>query len=914
MYAKKFSVSVACLILASLLILSAISIIPVKAEAVPNGPFLDEVIYVEEPDSSKALKRIEANELQLYLWYLTPEEARTAEESPNIALIKSACGIYNLQVNPVQFKEGFNPFAIREVREALNWLIDRDFIADELMKGAAVPHITLFHPLTPDYARVADYMKVVEAEYGYNPDKAREVIFDALGKAGAEYIGGKWYYNGQPITVTVVIRTEDVRRQIGDYVADLLEGLGFEVKRDYAPARKAIPLVYGGDPTAGQWNIYTEGWAFTSITAYDDSYPEFMFVSPGSGAILSVYKPSPLLVDLASRLSSAKYKSLEERNEWIKKLTDLTIEDSLRVWLVAQICSFPHRAELTDLAYDLNGGPYSLFTLRTARYSTGPGGTATVGNRIMFTSAWNTAPGESGFTWLYDALIRYQIMDPGVWPHPHTGRYIPVRAEFEVETAGPDGSLPVPADATVWDVKSQKWVEVGEGVKAKSKVTFKYTWGKWHHGQPITIADILSSIAVTFEVLSPDSEIYDPNVENPTIRTFIETFKGIRIVDENTVEVYIDYWHPDETFIAAQADVWDDAPWELQALMNDVYKSRELAFSEVTAEDLGVEWLDLTKGPSLDILAKHLDALAAENYIPPYLAGFVTADEAAARWSALKKWYEEKGHFLVSNGPFYLDKVNVEAKQAIIKAFREYPFKADKWDDLITPKVPEITMAPAPTVTPGLEASFEFTSIVAGKPYDKIRATYMVIDPVTGEVLLKGGAERIEAGKFAVKLTSEQTAKLLPGSYELLLVVVGEEAALPRLSSTAFTVVPAVATLEEEIAHIREKVAEEVSGVNERIASMRDEIAKSVAALEKRVIESTGALQEALSKTNEAVKEKVGKLSERIGDVEGALSEDIAAVRDDIAAIRGAINTLMILVAITLILSIAALVITFKKR
>ncbi|RLI44257.1 hypothetical protein DRO64_04300, partial [Candidatus Bathyarchaeota archaeon] len=67
MYAKKFSVSVACLILASLLILSAISIIPVKAEAVPNGPFLDEVIYVEEPDSSKALKRIEANELQLYL-------------------------------------------------------------------------------------------------------------------------------------------------------------------------------------------------------------------------------------------------------------------------------------------------------------------------------------------------------------------------------------------------------------------------------------------------------------------------------------------------------------------------------------------------------------------------------------------------------------------------------------------------------------------------------------------------------------------------------------------------------------------------------------------------------------------------------------------------------------------------------
>ncbi len=911
---KKIRLPVICLVLSILLILSAVSVSSVLAQEIPNGPYLDEVIYAEEPDSSKALKRIEANELQLYLWYLTPEEAKTAEETPNIDLIRSACGIYNLQVNPVQFKEGFNPFAIKEVREALNWLLDRGFIADELMKGAAVPHVTLFHPLTPDYARVADYMKIVEAKYSYNPDKAREVIFDALGKAGAEYINGKWYYGGEPITITVVIRTEDVRRQIGDYVADVLESLGFEVKREYSPARKAIPLVYGGDPTAGQWNIYTEGWAFLSIAAYDDTYPEFMFVSPGSGAILSVYKPSPLLVDLASRLSTAKYKSLEERNEWIKKLTDLTIQDSLRVWLVAQLCAFPYHSDLTDIAYDLNGGPYSLFTLRTARYATGPGGTATIGNKIMFTSAWNTAPGEAGFTWLYDAVIRYQLIDPGVWPHPHTGRYIPVRAEFDVETAGPDGSLAVPADAMIWDVASQKWVEVGEGVMAKSKVTFKYTWGKWHHGQPVNIADILSGIAVTFETLSPESEIYDPNVENPTIRTFVDTFKGIKIVDDNTVEVYIDYWHPDDTFIAAQADVWEDTPWELQALMDDAYKSRELALSETTAEDLGIEWLDLTKGPSLDILAKHLDTLAAENYIPPYLEGYVTSDEAAARWNALKAWYQEKGHFFVSNGPFYLDKVNVEAKQAILKAFREYPFKADKWDFLVVPKIPEITLAPAPTVTPGLEATFEFTSTVAGEPYDKIHATYMIIDPATGEILLEGTATKVEAGKFAVQLAAEQTARLLPGSYELLLIVVGEEAALPRLASTAFTVIPAVAALEEQITHIREKVAEEIAGVNERIAGMRDEIAKSVASLEKRVIENSGVLQESVSKIQETLKGDIDKLSTRVSDVEGALSEDITSIKDDIAALNNAINILTALVAITLILSIIAIVVTIKKR
>jgi peptide/nickel transport system substrate-binding protein len=46
-------------------------------------------------------------------------------------------------------------------------------------------------------------------------------------KLGAELVDGKWYYKGQPVVLKFLIRIEDQRRQIGDYVATLFEQLGF---------------------------------------------------------------------------------------------------------------------------------------------------------------------------------------------------------------------------------------------------------------------------------------------------------------------------------------------------------------------------------------------------------------------------------------------------------------------------------------------------------------------------------------------------------------------------------------------------------------------------------------------------------------------------------------------------------------
>ncbi|RLF23632.1 MAG: hypothetical protein DRN15_05470 [Thermoprotei archaeon] len=807
----------------------ATSMAGVIAQEAPRGPYLDEVIYKEEPDTSKAIRLIDKGELHLQLWYTTKaEDIKFIEESPRVGMIPGYGGVFNLFLNPLftdPEKYGFNPFSIKKVREALNYLIDREYIVKEILHGYGIPQVTVFRPMTPDYAREVDFMMSMETKYKYNPDLGKSMIFEALYEAGCEYKEGKWYYKGKPIKVKIFIRIEDERKTIGEYVASILEDLGFEVEKIYGDAYKAWLTVYGGDPRTGEWHAYTEGWAFTAISAYEDDLPEFMYVSPWSGAVFEYYKPSPVLVDLAEKLTGAEYKSLEERSEWVRKLTELCLADSTRIWLVVQSLVFPVSADLENIVYDLVGGPYSLFTIRALKFKGRIGGSIIVGNRRMFISAWNPIGGEK---WLYDTLVTRQIVDPALWPHPHTGRYIPVRVKFKVVTKGPEGKLPVPEDALKFDPKTLDWVPVGPGVNATSAVEMEFIYGKWHHGAEMDIADIMISISELFRLLNPEDPIYDEASVGPTGRAFVEKFKGIKILADNKAVVYVDYWHPDETYIASFGVVWATIPWEVVALMNEAVKNRELAFSDTRAGEWGVEWLDLSKGPSLDILKKYLDKLKAENYIPKEISKWVTPEEAKARWEALTKWYEEIGHFYVSNGPFYIAKVDPAAKMCVIKAFREYIFTADAWNELVKVKKPEIGLPAPPTVVPGLEAKIAVSSTFEGAPYDKVDIVGLVVDPATGLAVIKALAEHVGPGRFEIALSSEDTAKLKPGIYKLTVVAIGREASIPVIKSIDLTVMPETLYFEKTARELEMTLRGEISALRTELEGRIEELGSAV--------------------------------------------------------------------------------------
>ncbi|RLI13382.1 hypothetical protein DRO33_01390, partial [Candidatus Bathyarchaeota archaeon] len=765
------------------------SVIP--SEELPYGPYVDAIEYYLEPDEADMLEKLNTGERHLWIWaIMTPEGLRTADEMPNVDYFISYSGMDDLFVNPlprvkIAGEDRFNPFGIREVREALNWLIDREYICKEVLGGLGYPQYTVFAPYAMvDYARAYPTMLQLETRYSYNPDKAKEVIFTKLKEAGCTFKDGKWYDpDGKLIEIHFFIRTEDERKDIGDYLASVIEEeLGFTVVRDYGPGAEAFAKVYGG---IEDWHLYTEGWGFEAIDAYSDWAPYYMYCSPWTGAVFKYYQPDPELVDLATKLLNAEYRTMEERLEWVKKLADLCSRDSTRIWMVLSISPWPYcSAQVENIAYDLVAGFYSPFTLRTARFKSdygGPvGGTLKVGDFNMFVSAFNPV---GGVKWVYEWVVWSAITDFGLWPHPHTGIYFPVRASFKVITAGPTGYLPVPEDALTFNATALDWTTVGPNVTATSAVTLNFVFGKWHHGEDMTMADIFAAMAHAFRVACEADPIYDAASITPGMEAFISAFRGIKVLNDTAVTVYIDYWHPDKTFIAAMADVWTSTPWEIYALMDDAVTARELAWSDVQATDWGVECLDLFKGPSLPILKSHYDSLSTANYIPPYMqdpdlpdCAKITTEMATARWSALGTWYDTYGHFLVSNGPFKAVKADTVAKVIRIEAFREYPFKADHWDWLVKPKVPDLSVEMPESIVMGEEATVSVTSTLEGAPYSKVDVTFMLADAAGRVVLQKVATWDPDAKKFIVTLTADETLSLTPGTYTAYVVAVPHEA------------------------------------------------------------------------------------------------------------------------------------------
>jgi peptide/nickel transport system substrate-binding protein len=148
----------------------------------------------------------------------------------------------------------------------MNWLVDRDYIADEITGGLARPRFVPINFASKDSAELADVIAAIELKYAHNPEKAVEVITAEMEALGAEMVDGVWTYNGEPVVLTGLIRTEDERLEIGDYVSNLLEDIGFTVERDYKTSAEASPCWLRGDPDEGCAHFYTGGWVSTAIS------------------------------------------------------------------------------------------------------------------------------------------------------------------------------------------------------------------------------------------------------------------------------------------------------------------------------------------------------------------------------------------------------------------------------------------------------------------------------------------------------------------------------------------------------------------------------------------------------------------------------------------------------------------------
>ena len=667
------------------------------------GPAVD-TIYFRAFDVDRASRDLEAGNMDLYMFSLKTDAARQLRSDRRFTLYEAPASTVSLLLNPAPAPPGdLNPFSIREVRQAMQYLVDREFIARDIYRGKAVPMISHVTPSDFDYLIINDIEKSFGIEY--DPEYGRELIADAMGDAGARLEDGVWAFGGRPIRIKLIGRVEDERRNIADLIRVELERAGFAVAVSYRTFAPAVLTTYSTDPRVFEWHLYTEGWGRSAPSRYDFSTVNSMTAPwlgnmPGWQEIGFWQYENDELDELGKRLFRGEFRSLDERNQIYREMTELGLEESVRIWLATAINSFAARSDVRRLSSDLVAGLRSPWTLREA-YIPGQSD-LTVGHLWVWTerTTWNPIGGIGD---VYSADIWRYLHDPPIWNHPFTGIPEPMRVDFEVETAGPNGKLQVPAEAVTWNADRDRWEQVGGSIRATSKVILDYSryfQSTWHHGQPITMADVIYSIAQGYDLA------YDPDKARVevaiavTARPFLETYRGYRILDDNRLEVYVDYWHFEENLIAAYASPTGlSMPWEVLAAMDDlVFTQRRGAYSDTAASRFNVPWISLVMDRDARLVQRTLRAMSRSSTVP---AGYfqvggwnlVSNRDASSRYGAALDWFDERGHLVISNGPFSLWRYDPPAQFAELRAFREtnYPFRPGDW---YFGAPPELVIAP----------------------------------------------------------------------------------------------------------------------------------------------------------------------------------------------------------------------------
>jgi len=461
-----------------------------------HGGWLDEIDYsVVGTDS--AIAQVKAGAIDLFSFNL-PSTELSALKSSGLSYSTSYGGNYSIMLNPATLKDTnvLNPFTDHKIREAMNWLIDRNYVNQEIYGGGSLPKFFAITTNLVDYTGVVDIARGLETKYAYNLDKAKQVISAEMTTLGATAgPDGKWQYKGKPVDLIFIIRNDGdlTRKPMGDYVASQLESVGFTVERDYKSSSEASPIWIGSDPADGKWNLYTAGWLNSGLTRDEGNSFQQMY-APDSQQGLSVFLANttidPAFQKAADDLANHNFTTIAQRHDLLAQALGLSMQDSTQIWVVDEQVYSTFKSNV-NVTYDLASGieaaamyPYNL------RFTDKEGGQMKIGTNDLFTEPWNTIGGDN---WIWDTGVQRfteQGSDitaqGGIMGDPYTGLAWPQRiatAEVTAQTGLPitktldwvtlktADTIPVPPDTWVsWDAKTQKFITAAEAGNAKATV------------------------------------------------------------------------------------------------------------------------------------------------------------------------------------------------------------------------------------------------------------------------------------------------------------------------------------------------------------------------------------------------------------------------------------------------------------
>ena len=774
------------LLLRQLIKFKVIFIIVVLFFAIPSsfgdkGTFVDEIKFIQYLDENTALQEVRNGNLDLYYFRVSSDRLEDYNSRENLQVFESTGSYYSILTNPTDSGK-FNPFSIKEIRFALNYLVDRNLIVNELLGGFGSPMISNYGIFSADYLGILD---VTESfQFRYNTALADQIISDELEKSGAKKINGIWNFDNEPIEITIFIRSDDpVRKSIGEILSFQLESIGFIVKKDFGDLNKAYVVVYGSDPAEQKWNLYTEAWSSTGFSRYDSialaqMYAPWFSNMPGNNTPSYWNYQNELLDDVTQNIYSGNFETADERTLLIKNATKEGVNESVRIFLASKVDQYVVNENVTGIINALGAGVPSRFTPINASSNDD---SLVIGVKQIYQGAWNPIAGLGD---IYSNQIWGILSDPGMYGHPFTGKIIPLRTTWNIETNGSHSSIPVHDDAIIWNTKTQSWNTVESDLTAISKITFDLNFSQWHNGQNMDINDILYSIYFLTEWGSEkdvNDKTYDSHFSPQAVQN-VNSLVGFRIVDDDTIEVYTNYWHFDDGQIASWAGMWSTTPWEIMAAMEKSVIDGKVSFSRSDAVSKNINWLSLIIPRDAKIIHDILEDFKQSEYVPSSLNQFETSNAYYEnRYNQSINWIEEYDHAVISNGPFYLERYSPESRTIVTKSFDygDYPFPPGKWHEYEQIEFPKIT-------------SVEIDEIISKNSSVKIpiltensSEIHYFLSDSRGQIISEGKVS-VNENKSIINLDSETVSKFDTGANTLKVFAVSNDVLRPYEYSTSF--------------------------------------------------------------------------------------------------------------------------------
>lgn len=804
--------------------------------AAEKGPFLDRVYFDVRMQQDIGIQDVAAGKSDIFYYGVDGPAIQGLDRATldKLEIYSIPSGSWSLLLNPipneapytvtVDGKEYFNPFAIREVRFAINHLINRQYIVDEILGGAGGAMMTMATPGQPGTYRY----NLIASKLGLTPEgdeeRALQEIKAALtAAANLPALKGKlkegkdwWTFNGEPVTVKFAIRVDDPegRAKEGEYVAQQIEKAKIKVERLMWDRAKSNNEVYGGNPADYQWHIYTEGWGAGATRAWWEHIVAQMY-APWYGYMPGGANPDNWNYTNAEidRLTEKAYSGscLTEEEYWETALEALRLglEDAVRIYVCYQNQYFvANKAAFTNrFAYGLGDGlnEWSLITANTKNKELRA--TQFSAQGALFMSAWDPV-GVDGFNDTYSNYISGPLTDWEFFESPVTAIQTPNRAVplmntlrygAELDAEGNlVGKVSIDPEAVRYDPAKKAWVKVGAGQNSLVTVRYKMVFSNYHHGVPMELVDYMYAAAFLQEWASKDGEndpYYDEEYASKmgpdakVYRGWIYDFK------KNEIVSYFDYYFPasEERMVGTFAPGFSVTAsghhigvcWEVVEALARMVASKTSASGTVysfSQTKQGTTQVDVLRPSCVADIKAELQKMIAEKYVPVSIKGYITPDQAVKRYQAAVKFIDTYKHAYISNGPFYLAKFDTSANYAELRASRDssYPFTGQDWVNKFKTPVFSIDQMDIPVFNEkGKDIKITLTVSETIYPEDDripVEKGEVYLTLITDDAELRFDAKQVKAGVYEVVIPGSATKNLEAGSYTILGNATGEGA------------------------------------------------------------------------------------------------------------------------------------------